>query len=215
MARRNKYDRVIKGERGLGAFNKLVDYWKTGQKTDETDNIGKGKDKVQSKKLLIRPFAFGADDTEANNPYPVGFFIVSSAGQPTVDKYKNLTIAGSVKISDCAIETKPISYVEVPSTGVITAAKVIVVTGRSAKATSKTSKVTGLKYGSYGGTSTSLPFGVAVTGSTRNTIEKLNTNTQTEAIVYGLIKTAIENSVTTGTKPTISWKREYVEAPKI
>jgi hypothetical protein len=39
------------------------------------------------------------------------------------------------------------------------AARVMVVSGRSAQGTSKTSAVTGMKYLSYGGTSTSFPFG--------------------------------------------------------
>ncbi len=211
--RRAKYSRIFSGQRGqagIAAIQHIADYWKTGAKQDDTDKIGQGDPRPESQKVLVRPFAFGADDTEANNPYAVNFFMIASGNKATFDKYKDLSLPGSLKVSDSFHVTKPLGTII--STADITPSRIVVVTGRSSKATSKRSKVTGLKYGSYGGKSTSFPFGVISTGQSFGTIPLLNTDIQTEETVFNAIKSAI-TAAAQGTPPLVTLKKEYVATP--
>jgi hypothetical protein len=105
--------------------------------------VGQGEPRPQSQKLFINPFGLNL---------ATGQVVQTSAAQPAFNTYRTAlgTRTKGAAPSDENLIIKLANF---------RAARVIIKTGRSASGTAKTSKVTGQKYLSYGGKSTSLPFG--------------------------------------------------------
>lgn len=177
MARR--FSRILQSARYYGAINRYMQ-WVSGQTTRGT-RIGQGQPRPASTKLYLEPFGLAL---------PTGAKVVATAATPTWNNYAaNVgTHASATAPGDESLIIRPEGF---------RAARVVVKTGMANQATVKTSNVTGLQYGSYGGTSTSVPFG-----------KKTASETQTAAFLE--IETAIGAGLSGNFK--ISLTQEKVSA---
>lgn len=116
--------------------------WVQGQ-TTRGNRIGQGQARPASIKLYLEPFGLSL---------PTGAKVMASAAVPSWNSY-------ATGIGTHATATAPTDEANIIVPEGFRAARVVVKTGRSNQAIVKTSNVTGLQYGSYGGRSTSVPFG--------------------------------------------------------
>lgn len=158
MARR--FSRILQSARYYGAISNYLQ-WIQGQ-TTRGQRIGQGEPRAASIKLYLEPFGVGI---------PTGAKVMASAAQPTWNTY-------ATAVGTHASATAPVEESNILRLDDYKAARVIIKTGLSNQPTVKTSNVTGLQYGSYGGRSTSVPFG------------RKNT-TETELAAFTEIETAV------------------------
>jgi hypothetical protein len=138
MAR--KYSRIMSAAKYYSAIDNYIKYITDASKRGS--KVGQGKPRPKSTKLYIDPFGVALAD---------GQVVPTSASLTAWTAHK--TKLGTHTSDTQSDETKIVKLEG------FTPARVIITTGRSATGVAKTSSVTGLKYLSYGGTSTSLPFG--------------------------------------------------------
>jgi hypothetical protein len=139
-------------------------------------NIGKRGARKPSKKLGVVPF---------NVPLLAGQLAYESGALPTWETYRAELGTHTVELT--AGNVKNAVRLERYS-----AARIIIVSGRSATGTQKTSHITGRKYMSHGGTSTSLPFGKASEAAA-----------ETEEATFAAISAAVRGANTTGIRVTL------------
>jgi hypothetical protein len=176
MSRR--YRRILEAAKYYAAIDNYIRY--ITDSTKKGQNVGKGKSRPDSQVFYIQPFGINLGDN---------LFIKVSATKTTYDKYKSSL---SDRLEESITGTE--KYIKKPEG--YQPAGAIIVTGRvvgSANAKVETSKVTGMKYLSYGGTSTSIPFGRATDAELFHT-------------AAGDVKTAIIG-VTAGAVVTIKGER--------
>lgn len=193
----DRYSRVIRGLRGVEAVNAYINWIQNRSQTLENFNTaGQGRNRPATIKAVLRLFQFGIDDTEANNDYKNGVGVRVSLVEATFNTHQARLVRTGTTVANLI---KPYNSGNVPSgwkimpKGGATPATAIITTGRSTTGTRKTSHITKLKYTSYGGTSTSLPFGVPVsaTGAVENPPDGA---TNAEEDVFEGIKTVIQAS---------------------
>lgn len=191
----DRYSKVIRGLRGVEAVNAYIQWIQERSKSLENfESAGQGRNKPATVYAILRLFQFGIDDTEANNDYKNGSGVRVSMVQATYNNQQNKAIRTGTNISNLIVPYQngqaPANWKIFPKGGA-TPAKAIITTGRSGTGTRKRSHITKLNYTSYGGTSTSLPFGVPVStaGAVQNPPDGASND---EADVFQAIKTAIQ-----------------------
>ncbi|HEY9653644.1 MAG TPA: hypothetical protein V6C95_23485 [Coleofasciculaceae cyanobacterium] len=123
--------------------------WQT-DATKRGTRVGQGQPRPASIKLYITPFAV---------PLPTGQLAEQSASAPAWNTY-------SSKFATYTTATRPATDANVIQVRDYTAPRVQIKTGIGSAGVVKTSAQTGRKYLSYGGTSTSIPFGKNAAGDT-------------------------------------------------
>ena len=136
-----RYSRILGSARYHAAIDRYIEHLKG--TTTRPSRIGKGDPRVASKVLYVAPFGM---------PLPAGQKVHVTAAAPSWSTYGGRFASRTVDVAPAneALIIKPANF---------RAARVVIKTGMSAQMTVKTSGVTGLQYGSYGGKSTSIPFG--------------------------------------------------------
>jgi hypothetical protein len=161
MAR--KYSRILQAAKYYSAIDNYIKYITDASKRGQ--NVGEGKARAASKILYIEPFGVKlGTDVEAQVS---GALTTWSQRQAIFALHTKDTIANTVT---------PVKLEG------FRAARAVITTGRATTGTRKVSKVTGMAYLDYKGTSTSLPFG-----------RKNATETQAEA--FDELKTALLGAV--------------------
>lgn len=158
MSRR--FSRIQAATRYYAAVDNYIKY--ITDATRRSTRVGQGKARPRSQKLFIDPFGL---KLASGQRVPV------SAAQPAWTTYSG-RFGGHTEATpptDEDLIVKPADY---------RAARVIIVSGRSQTGVVKTSAITGMKYLSYGGDSTSIPFG-------------RKNETETELAAFEEIKAAI------------------------
>lgn len=120
-------------------------------------NIGKGAAKKQSQKLLVVPFTLRLPD---------GTHAATSGALPTWEKYQAAIGGHAVAVTAANVATAF-------KLERFTAARIHIITGRTPageRGIVKTSHITGRKYTTRGGHSTSLPFGKAAAADTEDAV---------------------------------------------
>lgn len=136
-----RYSRILSSARYYSAISRYISHVQ-GTAT-RTSRIGQGEPRPISQKLYVMPFAVSL---AAGQKVPV------TAAQPTWNTYAG-QFTGRTDATTPANENLIIKLDD------YAAARVVIKTGMRSQATVATSQVTGLQYGSYGGRSTSIPFG--------------------------------------------------------
>lgn len=184
-----KYSRVIRGLRGQAATTKLLAYLTDADTRYQESNVGNGKPLPTTQKMYIRPFGFGVDNMEANNLMKDNFLVAINNNKTTYDAYKGQSLSGGDQIRDCFVEALTGDLRTFPVGAGFDPAHVIIRKDRRASGTKRKSKVTGLPYLDYGGSTLRLKFGavvsatgkpdgrdfVAVSTQIKNAIEGLST----------------------------------------
>jgi hypothetical protein len=162
MSRR--FSRILQSARYYGAISRYMS-WIQGQTTRGV-RIGQGEPRPVSQVLYVTPFAI---------QLAAGQKVKQTCAQPSWNTYggRFSTYTTSTAPADAGNIIKPADY---------RAAHVIIKTGVLGQATVKTSTITGLQYGSYGGRSTSIPFGKA-------------TGSDEQLAVFSAIKTNLETQL--------------------
>ena len=155
-----RYSRILSAAKYYSAIDNYIKYITDASKRGS--KVGSGKPRQESIKLYIDPF---------NIKLAAGQVALASAAKPSWTTYDG-------NLGTHTTATKPTNEDLIIKLQNFSAARVNITKGRSASGVPKTSKVTGLKYLDYGGTSTSIPFG-----------RKNETETQEAAFLE--IKTAI------------------------
>jgi hypothetical protein len=167
-----RYSRIVSASRYAKALDNYIKY--VSGTAERQGKIGQGTKRPPSKTLYINPFALKTTDKQ--------YAEVSASETAWNDHKANFT--GYTKeslVSGTEFSLKASGY---------RAARVSLKTGASDSGTIKTSKVTGMKYLSYGGKSSSVPFGK-------------KDNTDTESAVFDVIKGKFS-----GSSSQVSWIRE-------
>lgn len=145
-----RYSRILESAKYFSAIDNYIKY--ITDSTKRGSRVGKGKKRPASQELYIIPFGRTLVSNESD-PTKNQVVLVRGA-KPTWDRVKNQPeVSARVKAiapADAGLIVKLSEY---------RAPRVNIITGRSANGVEKTSAVTGMKYLSYGGTSTSFPFG--------------------------------------------------------
>jgi hypothetical protein len=160
MARGKRYSRILSAAKYYSSIDNYIKY--ITDSTKRGNRVGTGDPRPASKKLYILPF---------NIDLATGQVTIASGSEQAFTTY-------SAALGTHTTGTAPADEDNILKLGDFTAARVIITTGRSNNGVAKTSTVTGQKYLSYGGKSTSLPFGK-------------KTDTETQAAAFAEIKTAI------------------------
>lgn len=155
-----RYSKILQAARYYAAIDNYIQYITDATKRGQ--NVGNGSPRVASIKLYVRPFT---------EDLPIGQMVETSGAAPT-------WAARSAQFGTHTDPTAPTGEGLLIKLKGFSAARAIITTGRSATGIAKTSKVTGMKYLSYGGTSTSVPFGA-------------KNDTETEASAAGEIEALI------------------------
>ncbi|NET46199.1 hypothetical protein [Okeania sp. SIO2B3] len=178
-----RYSRILSAARYYAAVDNYIKYITDSAK--QGINVGKGTARPKSQTLYIRPFGVSLLDKQ--------LAVVKSA-EPTWTKYKAqvtgyttattpTTAGGAVDIEDYLPSRLNIKT-GIGSTGVV-----------------KTSKVTGMKYLSYGGKSTSLAFGDKIADPGKSS----------ETATFESLKVEVEKALVGGTGGSrVTWIREKV-----
>lgn len=153
------YSRLLQASRYQAALAKYVAYIEG--RANRQPNIGNGKKRDTSQTLYVKPFATPEASTDLYK---------CSAGLTAWNTYKATLGGHALDVAGNGINV-------IKARG-FKAARVVIVTGRSADGSVKESHITGSKYLSYGGKSVSLPFG------------RVN-NTDTPLTVFNAIKTEL------------------------
>jgi hypothetical protein len=161
MAR--KYSRILQAAKYYSAIDNYIKYITDASKRGQ--NVGEGKARAASKILFIEPFGVKlGTDVEAQ---------VSGASTTWGQRQAIFALHTKDTIANTVTPVKLDGF---------RAARAVITTGRSTTGTRKVSKVTGMAYLDYKGTSTSLPFG-----------RKNATETQAEA--FDELKTALISAI--------------------
>jgi hypothetical protein len=162
MARAQKYSRIMEAAKYYSAIDNYIKYITDATKRSSTSKVGSGKSRAKSRKLYIDPF---------NIALSTGQVVKVSAADASWTQFA-AAFTGRVNA------TAPTDQNNIIPLANFSAARVNITTGRSTTGVKKVSRVTGLPYLSYGGKSTSIPFG------RRN-------ETDTQAAAFTDIRTAI------------------------
>ena len=137
-----RYKRILEASKYYSAVDNFIAY--ITDSTKRGQNVGNGDPRPESKKLYIDPFGV---------TLATGQVVPTSAALPSWTTHQ-------AAFSTHTDATKPTDEALIINLGGgFRAARVNIVTGKSNTGVVKISKVTGLKYLSYGGKSTSIPFG--------------------------------------------------------
>lgn len=148
MPRAQRYSRILQAAKLYSAVDNLIK--SITDSTRKGQNVGNGSPRQPSQKLFIDPF---------NIALATGQVVPATGAKPSWTTY-------SASIGNRASATPPTNEDLIVKVSDFTAARVVITTGRSTTGVKKVSKVTGLAYLSYGGKSTSLPFGRNAAGDT-------------------------------------------------
>lgn len=143
MARAQKYSRIMQAAKYYSAIDNYVKYITDATKRSSTSKVGQGKPRQPSQKLYIDPF---------NIALSTGQLVRQSAAAPSWTRF-------AAAFTARAQPTPPTDENLIVPLANYKAARVNITTGRSTTGVKKISRVTGLPYLDYGGTSTSIPFG--------------------------------------------------------
>lgn len=141
---RKRYQRILEAAQYYAAIDNYIKYITDASK--RKTKVGSGQNRPVSKALYIIPFG---------KTLATGQMVKVSAAEPTWN-----AISGQSQISTRVDDTAPTDADNILKLGGFTPARCTVVTGRG-QGKVETSAVTGLKYLSYGGKSSSFPFGRA------------------------------------------------------
>lgn len=172
-----RYSRILGAAKYYSAIDNYIKYITDASKRGQ--NVGQGKKRPESTKLYIDPF---------DVKMAAGQRAVASGALPTWNQYKSIAAVSNRVTDQAPADTDLIITPEGWK-----AARISIKTGISDNGIVKTSKVTGLKYLSYGGTSSSLPFG-------------RNDETETETAAFNTLVAAIE--------PTLSGNFDITYIPE-
>lgn len=155
-----KFYRVLRGQRGLAAKTKFLNHL---EGLDTESAIGTRGNRAASTELLIIPFGIklGSDVLLEQSALSTSWTALKAA------------------VGTHAKETPPASTTQVKLRGA-KAARISATSGLTSTGVVKTSKLTGLKYADYGGSSVSAPFGKTSYAST-----------EVETDVYEVIKVSL------------------------
>lgn len=161
-----KYSRILSAAKYYGAIKNYI-AWIEGTATRRGDRIGTGEPRAASRIVYIDPFGINLPDATSRVPQTLSAVTFANANMGGIAPYVGRRDANPPADPD-----------DVVFWANYKAPRIIIRTGVNPRAVEKKSRVTGLPYGSYGGKSTSMPFG------------RLNaTDTQTAAFTE--IRTAI------------------------
>lgn len=138
-----RYRRILESAKYFSAIDNYIKY--ITDSTKRGQRVGNGQARVASKKLYLIPFG---------RALATGQMVMVSGADPTWARVRTNGV-----LTDYVKETAPAQASNIVRLADFKAARITVVTGRRDEGTAKTSAVTGLKYLSYGGKSTSIPFG--------------------------------------------------------
>jgi hypothetical protein len=141
MPRAQRYSRILQAAKLYSAVDNLIK--SITDSTRKGQNVGNGTARQPSQKLFIDPFNIALAENQV---------VPATGAAPSWTKY-------AAAIGNRASATAPANENLIVKIADFTAARVVINTGRSTTGVKKVSKVTGLAYLSYGGKSTSLPFG--------------------------------------------------------
>lgn len=161
MAR--KYSRILSAAKYYSAIDNYIKYITDASKRGQ--RVGTGDPRPASQRLFVDPFGLDPGDTTV---------AIVSGAKPTWDARKSAFTGYTIDALTAGLEAVKIEGYR--------AARVIITTGRQTRGTKDVSRITGLAYLKYGGSSTSLPFG-----------EKTAGETQQEA--FAVIRTAVLGAV--------------------
>lgn len=171
-----RYSRIVQSARYYSAIDNYLKYIQ--DSTKKGQNVGKGKKRPPSKKLFVEPFSINLVENQ---------FASVSGSEDAWNAY-GAQFAGYTK-AVLSANTQEACDIEG-----FRPARVIIKTGITDTKTVKTSAVTGMKYLSYGGVSTSLPFGRKAT--------------EQESDAFAALAAAIPKPNPTATR--ITWSKERV-----
>lgn len=169
MARDRKYSRILQAAKYYSAVDNYIKYITDSSKRGS--RVGTGKARPKSKRYFIDPFGIKLG---------TGQVVAVTASQTAFDAYK-----GDINTRFAETEADGDNIIPVRN---FKAARAIITTGRAQSGTPKTSAVTGMKYLSYGGQSTSIAFG------RKNETEEFAA-AATE--IKGLIQTRVSGAIVT------------------
>ena len=141
----DRYSRILESSRYYAALTNYLQYIQNQDRRHT--GVGEGNPRPPSVTLFIEPFDYNL---------PAGQKHRTSASQIAWNRYK-----GNSYLAARTTDVTPTGDGEVIKLAKFRPARVIVTTGRSQTGVVKTSRVTKMKYLSYGGDSTSIPFGRA------------------------------------------------------
>lgn len=150
---RERYSRILESAKYFAAIDNYIKY--VTDSTKRGSRVGTGKKRPPSQLLYLIPF---------------GRTLVSDEGDPTknqmaVARGARATwdrVKGEAEVNTRVKQTAPANAGLIVRLEDFRPARVNIITGRAGQGTAKTSAVTGMKYLSYGGKSTSIPFGKKV-----------------------------------------------------
>jgi hypothetical protein len=137
-----RFSRILQSAKYYSAIDNYIQYITTASRRGT--RVGTGQARPASQKLYIDPFGV---------LLAAGQRVKVSAAVPTWN-----TVSGRSEVSSRVTATAPAAALQIKLAG-FTPARIMVTSGRSNNGTTKTSAVTGMRYLSYGGRSTSFPFG--------------------------------------------------------
>jgi hypothetical protein len=143
-----RFSRILQSAKYFSAIDNYIKY--ITDSTKRGQRVGQGQPRAKSIKLYLTPFGVILNDQQN---------VAVSAAETTWNLIDNKTEVNT------RVSATPDDEDLVIKLAKFTPARIIVTSGRSNTGVAKTSAVTGMKYLSYGGRSTSFPFG-SKTGST-------------------------------------------------
>lgn len=162
MARGQRYSRILSAAKYYAAIDNYIKY--ITDSTKRGQRVGQGENRLPTQAVFLKPFSVALHTTQ---------YVKTSGTIQTLTTYA-AALGERVQTPNIPAQGVPIKLQN------FSPAKVKIVTGRLPEGRPETSKVTGMKYLSYGGRSRSIPFG-------RN-------GTETQAEAFTAIRTAILNT---------------------
>jgi hypothetical protein len=140
-----RYSRILEAAKLYSAVDNYIKYITDSAKKGA--RVGSGKARAKSIQVYVRPFAIDL---------PADVLVRQTCAEAAYNSYQG-EFAGNIENAAGAATILKLDGFK--------AARAIITTGRSPNGQPKTSAVTGLKYLSYGGQSTSIPFGNNAAGT--------------------------------------------------
>jgi hypothetical protein len=140
-----RYSRILEAAKLYSAVDNYIKHITDSSKRGT--RVGSGRARAKSKVVFIRPFAIDL---------PADTFVRQTCAESAYNSYASQFSGNIEDAAGSATVLKLAGF---------KAARAIITTGRSSQGVAKTSAVTGLKYLSYGGQSTSIPFGTNTTAT--------------------------------------------------
>lgn len=162
-----RFKRIIQSARYYAAVDNYIKYITDASK--RSVNVGSGRNRPPSQRLFIDPFGIAM---AAAQRVPV------SAARPSWEAY-------SARFAGRTAAAGPADGNDILKPDGFSPARLVIVTSLSNNPVVKTSRITGMKYANYGGSSTSIPFG-------------RKDATDTEAAAFEELKNAILPTLTNG-----------------